>query len=346
MNETARTDREFMHEALALARMGWGLTSPNPMVGAVIVRDGEIIGRGYHCKAGEPHAEINALRDVAKHGIDPAGSTMYVTLEPCSTHGRTGPCTDAIKEAGIRRVVIGSLDPNPKHSGAGVELLRAAGIEVTVGVERNACSEINQPFFCWITTGRPLVILKMAMTLDGKIATAEGESKWITGPEARRRVQQLRRLADAVMVGGETVRRDHPALTVREPDSWPCQPLRLIASRSMDEEELAEYFPDGNAELVRLDVADDWGMLLDHLGLRNITCLLIEGGGELAASALNAGVVDYVEFHIAPKLLGGRDSRPVLGGDDPESMALARKLHRVKVTHYGEDIAISGFLKE
>ncbi len=346
MNETARTDREFMHEALALARMGWGLTSPNPMVGAVIVRDGEIIGRGYHCKAGEPHAEINALRDVAKHGIDPAGSTMYVTLEPCSTHGRTGPCTDAIRKAGIRRVVIGALDPNPKHSGAGVELLRAAGIEVTVGVERNACSEINQPFFRWITTGRPLVILKMAMTLDGKIATAEGESKWITGPEARRRVQQLRRLADAVMVGGETVRRDHPALTVREPDSWPCQPLRLIASRSMDEEELAEYFPDGNAELVRLDVADDWGMLLDHLGLRNITCLLIEGGGELAASALNAGVVDYVEFHIAPKLLGGRDSRPVLGGDDPESMALARKLHRVKVTHYGEDIAISGFLKE
>ena len=127
-----------MHEALALARMGWGLTSPNPMVGAVIVRDGEIIGRGYHCKAGEAHAEINALRDVAKHGIDPAGSTMYVTLEPCSTHGRTGPCTEAIKKAGIRRVVIGALDPNPKHSGAGVELLREAGIEVTVGVERNA----------------------------------------------------------------------------------------------------------------------------------------------------------------------------------------------------------------
>ena len=149
----------------------------------------------------------------------------------------------------------------------------------------------------------------------------------------------------AILVGGKNICQV-TALTVREPDSWPCQPLRLIASRSMDEEELAEYFPDGNAELVRLDVADDWGMLLDHLGLRNITCLLIEGGGELAASALNAGVVDYVEFHIAPKLLGGRDSRPVLGGDDPESMALARKLHRVKVTHYGEDIAVSGFLKE
>ena len=165
-------------------------------------------------------------------------------LDPCSSLVLTGPCSEAIKKAGIRRVVIGALDPNPKHSGAGVELLREAGIEVTVGVERNACSEINQPFFCWITTGRPLVILKMAMTLDGKIATAEGESKWITGPEARRRVQQLRRLADAVMVGGETVRRDHPAQPVREPASWPCQQQRQLASRSKDEEAQAENFPE------------------------------------------------------------------------------------------------------
>ena len=175
----------------------------------------------------------------------------------------------------------------------------------------------------------------MAMTLDGKIATADGESKWITGPDARRRVQQLRRLSDAIMVGGETVRQDRPLLTVREPDSWPCQPLRLIASRSMDEEELEEYFPDGNAELVRLESEEDWGRLLDELGKREITCLLIEGGGELAASALQAWAVDYVEFHIAPKLLGGRDSRPVLGGGNPDSMALAQQLHRVKVTHYG-----------
>ncbi len=335
-----------MLEALALARMGWGLTSPNPMVGAVVVRDGEVIGRGFHCRAGEPHAEVNALTDVAKHGVDARNATIYVTLEPCSTTGRTPPCTEAIRAAGISRVVIGALDPNPKHAGRGVEVLREAGIEVTVGVERAACSEINQPFFKWITTGRPFVILKMAMTLDGRIATAGGESKWITGPDARRRVQQLRRLCDAVMVGGETVRRDRPALTVREPDLWPCQPLRLIASRSMDEEELAEYFPDGNAELVRLDGAEAWGGFLEELGRREITCLLIEGGGELAAAAVAAKAVDYVEFHIAPKLLGGRDSRPVLGGDDPESMSFARQLHRVKVTHYGEDIAVSGFLEE
>ena len=222
------TDRLFMQEALGLARMGWGLTSPNPMVGAVVVRDGVIIGRGYHFKAGEAHAEVNAFADVARHGFDAKGATLYVTLEPCCTTGRTPPCTDAILASGVKRVVIGSSDPNPHHAGRGIELLRAAGIEVTVGVEQSACSELNRPFFKWIATGKPFVILKMAMTLDGKIATASGESKWITGPEARRRVQALRRLSDAIMVGGETVRQDRPQLTVREPDSWPRQPLRII----------------------------------------------------------------------------------------------------------------------
>ncbi len=345
-NEADSRDCEFMEEALALARMGWGLTSPNPMVGAVIVRDGTVIGRGYHCKAGEPHAEINALSDVAKHGLDAKGATLYVTLEPCSTSGRTPPCTEAIIHAGISRVVIGALDPNPKHAGGAVEILENAGIAVTLGVESSACSELNQHFFKWITSLRPFVILKMAMTLDGKIATAEGESKWITGPDARRRVQKLRRLADAIMVGGETVRQDHPALTVREPEAWPCQPLRLIASSSMDEDELAGYFPDGNAELVHPAEPEEWDSLLEELGKRGIVTLLIEGGGELASSALAAGAIDYVEFHIAPKLLGGRGSRPVLGGENPDSMALAQQLHRVKVTHYGDDIAISGFLKE
>ncbi len=339
-------DSQHMTEALALARMGWGLTSPNPMVGAVIVRDDVVIGRGYHCRAGEPHAEINALIDVQKHGIDPAGATLYVTLEPCSTSGRTPPCTEAIKAAGIRRVVIGVRDPNPRHAGRAVAILEAAGIEVTIGVERRACSKLNQVFFKWVTTGRPFVMLKMAMTLDGKIATAGGESKWITGPDARRRVQQLRRLCDAIMVGGKTVRADHPALTVREPDSWPRQPLRLVVSRSMDDDEVADYFPDGNVERVELETTEDWHRLMESLGKREICCLLIEGGGELAAAALEAGVVDYVEFHIAPKLLGGRDSRPVLGGENPDSMALARELARVEVTRYGEDIAISGYLEK
>ena len=163
---------------------------------------------------------------------------------------------------------------------------------------------------------------------------------------ASEKMAALRRLSDAIMVGGETVRQDHPQLTVREPESWPRQPLRIIASRSMDDEEVASYFPDGNFERVELETNEEWHSLLIRLGARNITCLLIEGGGELAAAAIDANAVDMVEFHIAPKLLGGRDSRPVLGGNNPESMEFARKLHNVKVTHYGEDIAVSGFLKE
>ncbi len=335
-----------MREAIGLARMGWGLTSPNPMVGAVIVRDGEVIGRGYHFKAGEAHAEINALADAARHGSELKNATLYVTLEPCCTTGRTPPCTDAIIAAGIGRVVIGSLDPNPNHTGRGVELLEAAGIQTTTGVEQSECSELNRAFFKWIATGKPFVVLKMAMTLDGKIATESGDSKWITGIEARRRVQTLRRWADAIMIGGETVRQDEPKLTVREPDTWPRQPLRVIASRSMDDDELLKFFPDENFERVELETNEEWHSMLIRLGARGITALLIEGGGELAAAAIDAGAVDMVEFHIAPKLLGGRDSRPVLGGNNPDSMEFARKLHKVKVEHYGEDIAISGYLEE
>ncbi len=345
MTKSANRDKEFMLEALALARMGWGLTTPNPMVGAVIVRDGEIIGRGYHSKAGEAHAEINALSDAVRHGHDCTGSTMYVTLEPCCTFGKTPPCTDAIKKAKISRVVIGVTDPNPVHSGKGVEILRQSGIEVAVGVEKNACTEINQHFFKWIVTGKPFVILKMAMTLDGKIATQDGDSKWITGVEARSRVQKLRRLADAIMVGGETVRLDRPFLNVREPEDWPCQPLRLIATRTMADEELSEFFPDKNFEKVDLNCTEDWEKLLRDLGKRRILTLLIEGGGELAASAINANAVDMIEFHIAPKLLGGRDSRPVLGGLNPDAMIYANMLSRVKVTNYGDDIAVTGYLK-
>jgi diaminohydroxyphosphoribosylaminopyrimidine deaminase/5-amino-6-(5-phosphoribosylamino)uracil reductase len=253
---------------------------------------------------------------------------------------------EAIIAHKIKRVVIACLDRNPKHCGRAVELLEEAGIEVSVGVENPEAMELNESFFKWVTTKRPFVILKMAMTLDGKIATENGDSKYVTDTPARSRVQTIRRLADAIMVGGDTCRIDRPQLTVREPATWECQPLRLIASRSMDEEELAEYFPDGNAELVRLEENEDWDKLLEELGSRNIVTLLIEGGGELAASALAADAVDYVEFHIAPKLLGGRDSRPVLGGDSPEFMSLARKLYKVTTEKYGDDIAICGYTRE
>ena len=346
MEQYSDADRRYMLEALGLARLGWGLTNPNPMVGAVLVRDGEIIGRGFHLRAGEPHAEINAFNDAAAHGREISGATLYVTLEPCCTEGRTPACTAAILRHRIRRVVIGAVDPNPRHNGGGIEILEAAGIEVTVGVEGAACRRLNQAFFKWVTTGRPFVMLKLATTLDGRIATASGDSKWITGVEARQRVQRLRRLADAVMVGAETVRHDHPALTVRDPENWSRQPLRLVASRTMTAAELAEYFPDGRAEIVALDEPDDWNYFLATLGDRGMIALLIEGGGELAAAALRAGAVDYVEFHIAPRLLGGRGSRPAVGGPDPEFMDQARQLYRVEVERCGSDLIVSGYTAE
>ena len=341
-----KNDSDFMLEALALARMGWGMTNPNPMVGAVIVKDGTVIGRGFHRKAGEAHAEINALRDAADHNHDPRGATIYVTLEPCSTYGRTPPCTEAIIKAGITKVVIGALDPNPKHAGRGVTLLEKHGIECICGVENRACCDLNRHFFRWISSGKPFVILKMAVTLDGKTAAPNGESRWVTGSEARRRVQQLRRLADAIMVGGNTLRTDHPQLTVREPENWQHQPLRIIASSTLTDDELAEYFPDGRAETVNLPEPEDWEKYLLALGARNISVLLIEGGSELASSAIKAGAVDMVEFHIAPKILGGRNSIPALGGIDPSGMADALPLRDVTITRYGDDIGIQGFLRE
>ena len=220
----AMSDAYFMRLALRLARRGCGMTSPNPMVGAVLVKGGKIIGRGWHRRAGGPHAEIEALRDAQKRGHNPKGATLYVTLEPCCTHGFTPPCTEAIKAAGIRRVVIGATDPNPKHSGRAFKILRRAGIEVTApgsaGGPRadalaNECARLNEAFNHWIVHRRPFITVKAAMTLDGKIATASGESKWITGGKARAYGMKLRQGADAVLVGINTIIADNPSLNVR-----------------------------------------------------------------------------------------------------------------------------------
>ncbi len=320
------------------------MTAPNPLVGAVVVRHGEVVGEGFHARAGEPHAEVNAVRDARRRVKDFTAATLYVNLEPCSTSGRTPPCVDAIIEAGLRRVVIGALDPNPLHAGRGVMMLRDAGVEVKTGVERAVCEELNLPFFKWVTTGVPLVMLKMATTLDGKIATASGESRWITGAEARARVQCLRRRADAILVGAGTVRADRPELRVREPSDWPCQPRRFVASTSMSAEELRRYFPDGDSpEVVALRDDDEWSGFLRSLGGQDVNTLLIEGGGKLAASALHAGVVDYVEFHIAPMILGGEHGRCPVAGRDPAALSDALRLERVRVARYGDDVAISGY---
>lgn len=336
------SSHSHMLEALALAERAWGRTSPNPMVGSLIVKNGRIVGRGFHERAGAPHAEVNALKDA---GDKAQGADLYVTLEPCSTTGRTPPCTEAIIKADVKKVFIGSLDPNPKHAGAGVDILRKAGIDVVSGIEEEKCRRLNEAFFKWIVTGKPFVLLKMAMTLDGKIATASGDSKWVTGPIARSRVQKLRQWCDAIMVGGETVRQDHPSLNVREPSDWPCQPRRFVASNKFSEKELFEIMPSGRKpELARPSSESAWNELLLRLGSENVTALLIEGGGELAASALSAGVVDKVEFHIAPKILGGRNSRAVVGGADPGALAKALELKEVSVEKLGADISVTGYL--
>ena len=220
-------DIQFMRTALRLARRGYGATSPNPMVGAVLVKGGRIIGRGWHHRAGLPHAEIEALRDAQKRGRNPKRATIYVTLEPCSTHGRTPPCTEAIIAAGIKRVVVGATDPNPKHAGKGFKILKQAGISVVSGVLAEECARLNEAFNHWIVHRTPFVTVKAAMTLDGKIATASGESKWITGEAARAQGMHLRLGSDAILVGVNTVLADDPSLTLRGV-KVPVKPLRRI----------------------------------------------------------------------------------------------------------------------
>jgi diaminohydroxyphosphoribosylaminopyrimidine deaminase/5-amino-6-(5-phosphoribosylamino)uracil reductase len=333
------SDNLYMREAIRQAEMAYGCTSPNPLVGAVVVKKSRIIGAGFHERAGKPHAEINALNNCTEL---PHGAELFVTMEPCSTYGRTPPCTDAIIQAGIRRVCVGSTDPNPLHAGRGLDILRDAGIEVRNGVEKNICDELNPAFFKWITTKTPFVILKMATTLDGKIATASGQSKWITGSEARQRVQRLRQWSDAIMVGGNTARIDHPSLTVRDIPDW-RQPRRIIVSKKMTAEEAQEILPPGIApEVVAPKDARHWRRLMHKFGDENITALLIEGGGELAAAVLHAGIVDIVEFHLAPKILGGRNSLPVIGGDNPHALDEAVKLCDIKIERAGDDIIVSG----
>ncbi len=334
----------YMRRALTLARRGWGRTTPNPMVGAVVVQNNEIVGTGFHARAGRPHAEVEAL---AAAGEQARKATLYVTLEPCSTTGRTPPCTKAIIEAGIRHVIIGCLDTNPAHAGQALKILAQHQIDVTVGVLKEQCQELNEAFFCWTRHGRPFVLLKMAMTLDGKIATPEGDSKWITDTAARRHVQRLRQWADAIMVGGETVRLDNPQLTVRTPRNWWRQPPRLVWTRTPPEEmrTLPLWQEGGTApEAVAPQSPAEWQKLLIALGARQITALLIEGGGELAAAALQAGIVDKVAFYIAPKILGGRNSRPVVGGAAPSAMAEALPLRRVTHKCIGNDLLITGYL--
>ncbi len=359
-----------MRRALALAKRGYGTTSPNPMVGAVLVKGGKIIGQGWHRRAGEPHAEIEALRDAERRGNSPKGSTLYVTLEPCCTHGRTPPCTGAIKAAGIKRVVVAAKDPNPKHAGRGFRILRRVGIEVAHGVLAEDVTRLNEAFNHWIVQRTPFVTVKAAMTLDGKIATASGESKWITGDKARAEGMRLRTGADAILVGVNTVLADDPSLTVRQGPGSKVQGSRLrrivldshartlLTAKVVNDEfaglttiVVGKGAPAKRvaalAERVNVWIAPLRGgrinlrWVLKKLGGENVTSLLVEGGGEVNASFLLGGCAQRVAFFYAPKILGGRDSRKAVGGEGARSLNEILNLRDVEWRRMGEDLMMT-----
>ncbi len=299
-------DRRFMHLALREAERGRGHTSPNPAVGAVIVKNGRVLSRGYHHRAGQPHAEIEALRALGSEARA-RGATIYVTLEPCSTHGRTPPCTDAIRRAGFARVVIGATDPNPRHAGKAVAILEAAGIDVRVGVLDTECAALNRAFNRWIVTGRPWVIAKAALTLDGRLTRPPGEDRWLSGPRARAKVHRLRAQVDAILIGAGTLRTDDPHLTVRDlPGADPQrQPWRVVLTRGGDLPATAHLFTDQWRERTLIYKRRTLLQVLTDLGKREVTSVLIEGGGQVLGQAFELGLVDEAQFFVTPWLAAG-----------------------------------------
>lgn len=363
------SDQHFMERAIELAKRGGGWVAPNPQVGCVIVQDGRIIGEGWHAHFGEAHAERRALSDCAARMEDAHGSTAYVTLEPCGHTGKTPPCSSALVEAGVSRVVIGSSDPNPLVSGLGIRQLRDAGVHVDEGVLREECDELNAPFFTHIRTGRPFVIAKYAMTLDGKVATREHLSQWITGKESRRRVHEDRARYASVMVGIGTVLADDPLLTARTENEDAHQPLRvvcdarlripqtsklvqtsnmsptLIFTSSRDEERIGELRQAGCEVMHVSEVKDghlDLGEALDVLGSLGINSVIVEGGPELTGSLFDGKLVDRVQAYIAPKIFGGADAPTSVAGRGVASPANACLLERKSVISLGTDILIEG----
>ena len=365
---TAPDDARYMRRALDLAERGRGLTWPNPMVGAVAVVGETIVGEGFHERAGGPHAEVVALAAAAGRA---RGATLYVTLEPCAHQGRTPPCAPAVVAAGVRRVVVALSDPNPLVSGRGLGVLRAAGVQAVEGVLVEEAERQNRAFTTAMRRGRPHVTLKAAMTLDGRIADAHGESKWITGPEARAVAHRLRSHSDAILVGIGTALRDDPALTVRVDPPWPREPLRVVldtrARLPVDARLVTAGTPDrvlvitgGDADAARVSALRAAGVsvipvdtrggrvdvraALGALAARELRAVLVEGGGEVHGSFLDEAVVDRVAFFLAPRLLGGRAATPAIGGDG-HALKTAPRLVAVDVTRVGDDVLIEGDLE-
>lgn len=355
------TDIEYMRLALDLAKNGIGFVNPNPMVGAVIVKDGRIIGKGWHEKCGELHAERNAFANCTENA---EGATIYVTLEPCCHYGKTPPCTEAIIENKIARVVIGSSDPNPLVAGKGAAILREHGIEVVEGVISKECDELNEIFMHYITTGLPFVTMKYAMTMDGKIAAYTGQSKWITGEEARHNVQLDRLKHAAIMVGVDTVLADNPMLTCRLQNSrnpvriicdthlrtpldcnivtTACDIPTIIATCCGNNEKIAEYEAPG-CRIIKTDMKDghvNLTELMKKLGELKIDSVLLEGGAQLNWSALQSGIVNKVKAYVAPKLFGGADAKSPISGTGVPSPDDAFMLTGSKITQIGNDFLI------
>ncbi len=371
LNDDAMQDDEyFMKTALDLASKGQGETSPNPMVGAVIVKDGSIVGKGYHMSAGKAHAEVNAIDDA---GINAENATLYVTLEPCNHHGRTPPCTEKILKAGIHRLVVAMEDPNPDVKGGGMAYLAARGVTVVSGVLRAEAARQNEAFVKFVKKKQPFVTLKCAATLDGQIATRTGDSRWVTGEAARQYVHCLRHRADAILVGIGTVRKDNPRLTTRLQNKAGKNPIRIILDTNLTISEEAnvvkstseaetwiisgKHTDDTLDKRDRLEKAGvrlmeapvsqgrvDLPQLMPLLGRNHITSLLIEGGGGIMASSVSAGIVDKIMFFYAPKLLGGNDGVPICRGKGPELMQGAWPVNGITVRRFDDDIMITGYM--
>lgn len=353
-----------MRRALELAERGWGRTTPNPMVGAVIVRSREVVGEGwYEGPPGRPHAEIQALQQAGERA---RGATLYCTLEPCDHHGSTPPCTEAVIEHGISHVIVACRDPNPLVDGRGLARLREANIDVAEGVLAGEARRLNAAFERHVTTGLPFVTLKMAASLDGKTAARDGSSKWITGEAARADVQRLRAGADAIVVGAGTVVADDPSLTVRDPRFVGASPLRvvvdsagrvapkarvfdgsapvLLATTERAEAPRIEAWADAGAEVVVLDrdAMDDVSLpgLMTHLGKRDVQGVLVEGGATLAWSLVRERLVDRVVLYLGPKLIGGADAPGVLGGAGFAPIGDALELRIARVERIGDDLKV------
>ena len=359
----------YMKRALELAKGGWGKTNPNPLVGAVIVKDGEIIAEGYHQILGGAHAEVAAFNN-SKQSVK--GSTLYVNLEPCSHVGRTPPCARTIIEAGISKVVVAMEDPNPKVSGQGIKRLKDAGIEVVIGVLEKEARKLNEIFIKYITHKRPFVIMKTAMTLDGKIASACGDSKWISGDSSRQQVHIMRDRVAGIMVGINTVIADNPALTTRLDSGRGEDPVRIVvdskgivpvdsqvinvessagvilATTAFIESEKEKQLLKKGVRIIKLEGVEghvDLTKLMEELYKLEIDSVLLEGGGGLNAAALNSGIVDKIMFFLAPKIIGGKDAKTPVEGAGIQYMKDAVKLEDISISRFDEDILVEGYVK-